>query len=498
MRITELFSFRGRYRMLHMTWFAFFVCFVLWFNTAPLSTAIRKDLGLNVAEIRTVIVCNLALTIPARILIGILIDRFGPRKVFSILLICALFPALATAMAQTYPQLVWSRVAMSVVGAGFVVGIRMMAEWFPPKDVGAATGLYGGWGNAGAAFSAIALPLVATSTAYLYAGQFNWRLPIALTGIFAAIYGVVYYVVVRDTPPGKTYWSPRPTKLGLEVTTKKDFWLLLSMNFPMVGALGVFAWRLSKVKILSPTVLYITWIGLVGLYALQTYVTWVANRDLLSGKTLFLPQEQYEFGQVALLQLTYFVNIGSALSVVSMLPMFFEKNFGLTPVLAGLAAAVYSIMNLVTRPMGGVLSDVIGRKWTLTLLLAGMGVSYMIMGTVDSNWWLPHAIAIVICFAIFVQSSGGATYAIVPLMKKPLIGQIGGNVGAYSNIAGILYLTLYSLLPAGGEGDKIFFQTLGGASLIVAFICLFLLKEPKPAIQDEEELQFVPQPAAPN
>jgi len=163
-----------------------------------------------------------------------------------------------------------------------------------------------------------------------------------------------------------------------------------------------------------------------------------------------------------------------------------------------LAAAVYSIMNLVTRPMGGVLSDVIGRKWTLTLLLAGMGVSYMIMGTVDSNWWLPHAIAIVICFAIFVQSSGGATYAIVPLMKKPLIGQIGGNVGAYSNIAGILYLTLYSLLPAGGEGDKIFFQTLGGASLIVAFICLFLLKEPKPAIQDEEELQLVPQSAAPN
>lgn len=101
------------------------------------------------------------------------------------------------------------------------------------------------------------------------------------------------------------------------------------------------------------------------------------------------------------------------------------------------------------------------------------------MSTVDGNWLLFQAIAIVILFAIFVQSSGGATYAIMPLIQKPLTGQVGGNVGTYSNIAGILYLTLYSLLPAGGDGDKIFFQTLGIAGLIVAFVCLFFLKEPK-------------------
>lgn len=483
--IRDLFSFRGRYRILHLTWFAFFLCFVLWFNTAPLSTAIRKDLALNVAQIRTVIVCNLALTIPARILVGVLIDRFGPRKVFSCLLVAAVIPAMATALSQNYTQLVWSRIAMSVVGAGFVVGIRMMSEWFPPKEVGTATGIYGGWGNAGAAFSAVVLPTVAAATAYLYGGQFNWRLPIALTGIFTAIYGVIYYFSVQDTPPGKEYWRPHPTKLGLEVTSKKDFWLSLLLNFPMVGALGVFAWRLSNVKILSPTALYITWLALVGLYGLQTYAAWVANRDLLSGQHRFPPNERYEFGQVAVLQLTYFVNIGSALSVVSMLPMFFEKNFGVTPVIAGFAAAAYSIMNLVTRPMGGLLSDLIGRKWTLTLLLAGMGISYMIMSTVNGTWFFPTAIAIVVLFAIFVQSSGGATYAIVPLIKKPLTGQIGGNVGAYSNIAGILYLTLYSLLPAGGDGDKIFFQTLGIAALIVAFVCVFFLKELKVAEESE-------------
>ena len=106
--IRDLFSFRGRYRILHFTWFAFFLCFVLWFNTAPLSTAIRKDMGLNVAQIRTVIVCNLALTIPARIVIGMVLDRYGPRLTFSGLLVFAIVPCFLTATAHNFHQLVWS------------------------------------------------------------------------------------------------------------------------------------------------------------------------------------------------------------------------------------------------------------------------------------------------------------------------------------------------------------------------------------------------------
>lgn len=473
-----LLSFSGRSRILHLTWFAFFIIFVLWFNTAPLATAIRADLGLNVKQIRTVIVCNLALTIPARIIVGILLDRYGPRRVFSAILIYSVIPALWCASAQDYNQLVWSRIAMSVVGAGFVVGIRMMSEWFPAKDVGFATGIYGGWGNAGATFSTLVLPVVAASTAFLYGGQINWRLPVALTGIFAAIYGVFYFFSVQDTPPGRAFERAH-SAAGIEVTSRKDFWLLLIMNVPMVGALGIMAWRLNIVKVLSQTQLYIAWLVLVGLYLFQAYTCWLANRELLAGKKRYPPVDRYQFSQVVCLQFAYFVTIGAALSVVSMLPMFFEKNFGLTPVVAGLMAAVYSVCNVYSRPAGGVLSDLFSRKWTLVSLSAGMGLSLMLMSRVDGSWLLPQAIAVVIIMATFIQSGGGATYAIVPLIKKRITGQIAGNVGTYSNIAGICYLTLYSLLPAGAEGDAIFFQTLGFASLIVTFVCAFFLKEPQ-------------------
>ena len=124
----EMWSFRGRYKILHMTWFAFFLSFVVWFNLAPLATAIREDFGLEVGQIRTIAICNVALTVPARVIIGMLLDKYGPRLTYSLLLIYAAIPCVIFASAQTFNQLVIGRLLMGIVGAGFVIGIRMTAE----------------------------------------------------------------------------------------------------------------------------------------------------------------------------------------------------------------------------------------------------------------------------------------------------------------------------------------------------------------------------------
>ncbi|HEY9597380.1 MAG TPA: MFS transporter, partial [Cyanophyceae cyanobacterium] len=207
--LANLFSFRDRYRILHLSWFAFFLTFVCWFNFAPFATTIQKDLGITPDQIKVLLICNLALTIPARIIIGMLLDRFGPRVTFSSLLMFAVVPCLATAMSQDFNHLVFSRLLMGIVGAGFVVGIRMVAEWFPPKEIGIAEGIYGGWGNFGAFGAEFALPSIAVATAFLAGGQTNWRLAILLTGIITAAYGVVYYLNAQDTPPGKPYRRPK-------------------------------------------------------------------------------------------------------------------------------------------------------------------------------------------------------------------------------------------------------------------------------------------------
>jgi MFS transporter, NNP family, nitrate/nitrite transporter len=80
----KLLSFSGNIKILHMTWMAFFISFVVWFNHAPLMLAIAKTLNLSQPEIKTILILNVALTIPARIVIGILVDKFGPKRTYSL------------------------------------------------------------------------------------------------------------------------------------------------------------------------------------------------------------------------------------------------------------------------------------------------------------------------------------------------------------------------------------------------------------------------------
>ena len=62
----NIFSFTGKMKVLHMTWVAFFLTFLVWFNLAPLLGQIQQSLGLDRSQITTLLILNVALTIPAR------------------------------------------------------------------------------------------------------------------------------------------------------------------------------------------------------------------------------------------------------------------------------------------------------------------------------------------------------------------------------------------------------------------------------------------------
>jgi MFS transporter, NNP family, nitrate/nitrite transporter len=471
-----LLSFKGRFRILHFTWLAFFLTFVCWFNFAPFASLIGKELSLDEAQIKTILICNLAITIPARILIGAVLDKYGPRITYSLLLIFAIVPCLATALAQDFGQMVLARLLMGIVGSGFVLGIRMVGEWFEPKEIGMAQGIYGGWGNFGAFGAEFALPLLGLATAFMAGGQSNWRLAIVLSGVVTSLYGIIYYKNVTDTPPGKVY--QRPQKYGsMEISKPMDFYGLLIMNFGLIFALGLLVWRLAQPKLhfLNSTQMYGIWALLAGLFAYQSYQAWLVNKDVVTGVKTFPPEERFDFSQVALLQFTYITNFGSELAAVSMLPMFFEKTFGLEHAAAALIASTYPFLNLFSRPSGGILSDRLGsRKWTMTLISVGIGIGYLMAYLIDKTWALPLAIIVTMISALFAQAGCGGTYAIVPLIKKPITGQIAGNVGAYGNFGGVVYLTIFSLTNA-----KTLFATMGIAALVCAFMCAFFLKEPR-------------------
>lgn len=450
-------------RTLHLTWFAFFLTFVMWFSHAPMKPFIMEAFDMTNAQWKALLILNVALTIPARIIIGMLVDKFGPRLVYSGLLFTSAFLCWGFAFSQSFEQLALFRFLCGFIGAGFVIGIRMVGEWFPAKTVGLAEGVYGGWGNFGSTAAAWTLPAVA---AYIYGGDEGWRYAIATTGAIAMAYSFVFYFRARNTPQGATYFKPKRSG-GLEVSNKRDFYFYVAMNVPMYIALAVLTWKLSPagVSLLTTTTANILYSVLVALFFFQFSQIYKVNEENLKSE---VPEtDRYKFKQVAILDWAYFVTFGSELAVVSMLPAFFMETFDLTPVKAGLLGGAFALMNLVARPSGGWLSDKFGRKKTMTILVAGLMVGYLVLSQVNNAWTIPLAVAAVMMCSFFVQSGEGAVFALVPLVKRRMTGQIAGMVGAYGNVGGVTFLTVYSFVDA-----STFFLVIAAA----AFLCLLMVQ----------------------
>jgi MFS transporter, NNP family, nitrate/nitrite transporter len=489
-RVRALLQFSGRHRVLHLTWLAFFLSFVVWFNFAPFASTIGEAFDLSSEQLTVLALCNVALTVPARVLVGMALDRWGPRRVYAAILLYAAVPCLLFAAATSFGMLVASRLALSVVGAGFVVGIRMVAEWFPPREVGTAEGVYGGWGNFGSAAAALTLPSVAA----IIGGADGWRWAIAMTGVLAACYGAYYLRAVADTPDGQTF--TRPTRQGaLEVTSPAAVTGLIVLNVPLLAVLGLVAWRLQHVGFLSSTAFALTVVVLVVLLAVQSRAILSVNRPARAD--IYPPEDRYPFRSVVVLCLAYFVTFGSELAVVSMLPLFFASTFDLSPVVAGATASAFAFMNLLARPTGGLLSDLLGsRRRTLGTLLVGLSVGYVGMSLIGPSWPVPLAMVAAMACSFFVQAGEGATYAIVPLVKKRVSGQISGMVGAYGNVGALVFLTLLLFV-----GPTAFFVAIGASSVLASLACRRWLVEPAGSFAEVHSDTItidaaVPEPAA--
>ena len=129
-------------------------------------------------------------------------------------------------------------------------------------------------------------------------------------------------------------------------------------------------------------------------------------------------------------------------------------------------------MNLVVRPGGGYLSDKFGRKRSLTILIAGLTLGYLILSKIDSTWMVPLAVASVMLCSFFVQAGEGAVFAMVPLVKRRMTGQIAGMVGAYGNVGGVTFLTVYSFVDT-----STFFMVIAAAA--TCLILVQFIEEPK-------------------
>ena len=474
-------------RALHLTWIAFFITFYVWFNMAPLaSSMLASNDWLTRDDIRLFAIANVALTIPARILVGMALDKWGPRRVFSVLMVVMALPTLTFAFGDTKMQLFASRLVMSSVGAGFVVGIHMTALWFKPRDIGFAEGFYAGWGNFGSAAAAMTIPTVAL---VIFGGDDGWRYAIATSGVIMALYGVFYWFAITDGPTADTHKKSRKSG-ALEVSTYRDLALLVIFTVPLIGILSILVYRVQMMGYIDSFVATICYASIATLVVYQVWQVLRVNLPIL--RKGVPADDRYPFSSVAALNTTYFANFGAELAVVSMLPMFFQETWGLTPVTAGLIAASFAFINLVARPMGGLVSDRMGnRRFVMLAYMMGIAIGFALMGLLNSSWPLIIAIAITIACSFFVQGAEGATFGIIPSIKRRVTGQIAGMAGAYGNVGAVFYLFIFMFVDA-----STFFFIIASGAMVSWIVCFFWLREPEGGFGEEYVLSSVDQAIA--
>ncbi|MGQ0610152.1 MAG: MFS transporter [Paracoccaceae bacterium] len=390
-------------------------------------------------------------------------------------------PTFVFALGQTREQLFVARLVLSSVGASFVVGIHMTALWFKPRDIGFAEGFYAGWGNFGSAAAAMTIPTVAL---LVYGGPEGWRWAIATSGAVMAAYGVFYWFAITDGPSRDTHKKPRKA-MALEVSSWRDLAMLCVFTVPMVGILSIVVYRLQLMGYVDGMTATICYGAVAVIVAYQVWLAIKVNVPIL--KKGVPADDRYPFSTVAALNLTYFANFGAELAVVSMLPMFFQDTWGLTPVAAGMIASTFAFVNLFARPMGGLVSDRMGnRRFVMLAYMLGIGAGFLTMGLMDSRWPLIVAVAVTIGCSFFVQGAEGATFGIIPSIKRRVTGQIAGMAGAYGNVGAVFYLFVFMFVDT-----STFFFIVAAGAFLSWLACLIWLKEPEGGFGDEYMLSSV-------
>jgi NNP family nitrate/nitrite transporter-like MFS transporter len=413
----NLFSFKSvQMKAFHITWMTFFLCFFGWFGLAPLMPVIKKEFNLTSAQIANINIAAVSITILARLFIGWVCDKIGPRLAYTILLAAGSLPVMLIGFAYSYESFLLCRMAIGFIGASFVITQYHTSVMFAPKIVGTANATVAGWGNLGGGITQMAMPLIfAAIIPFGFSEGEAWRMAMVIPGLALLGMSFVYYFFTQDTPDGNV--------LELRKTNPE-------YKAKSADASGSF------------------------LEASKDYRVWI----------LFL---------------VYASCFGIEIMMDGIAALYYTEKFDLALTHAGVIAMLFGLMNLFARALGGIFSDKAAGKFGMKgrvyllgtfLFLEGLGIMLFSQMSV-----LVLAIVTMIGFALFVKMSNGVTYSIVPFVNKKALGAVSGIVGAGGNVGAVAANFMFKSFS---YSDGLFIIGIS-VSLIATLVFLLKFKNPE-------------------
>lgn len=443
----------------------FFVAFFGWFAAAALMTeAIKADLKLTTDQVANSNLASLGGTAIVRVFSGYFVDRYGPRKVMSALLTIGMIPTALMPTVSNIGGLETIRFFISILGGTFVPCQAWTTTFFDKNIIGTANAFSGGWGNlGGGVVPSVMIGLYDRLRDDGYTSHLAWRLCFVILPVPMIICTVAAIMILgKDHPTGK--WSNRHQLAGTayEVAHGREVHLDASeireqerLRTQNAGELGsnekmVTSKAPAKASDFSDVKDGQTY-DLVDTAVSEPLTLKTAGKVLLDLR-------------VWMIAISYMMSFGTETALDAALPQLIYALFASPTFSAADAAYVsstYGLLNLFFRPLGGIIADLLYRKFkpmgyglrakvvfTLVcnvlqgLMLVGLGL-YANSTSVS----LGGVIGFLVAMAITGFMANAGAYSVYGHLRPQNIGFVAGLVGAGGNVGGLLMTAIFKTHP---------------------------------------------------
>lgn len=189
--------------------------------------------GISAAALSTFTMIQLLVYAGMQIPVGLILDRFGARRVLLAGVATMTAGQALFALAENYPVAVTARVLVGVGDAmTFICVLRLVTTWFVPRRIPLVTQLTGVVGQMGAIIAAVPMTWAL--------GHLGWERTYFLAAAFGILLMIALVMIVHDSPQERSATGPMLSlpqiRLGLSEAwahpgTRLGFWTHFSTQF---------------------------------------------------------------------------------------------------------------------------------------------------------------------------------------------------------------------------------------------------------------------------
>lgn len=409
-----------------------------------------------------------------RLIAGPACDRFGPRYTFAG---CLLLGSIPTALAGTVTSakgLLALRFFIGILGGSFVPCQVWSTGFFDKNVVGSANAFTGGLGNSGGGITYFVMPAIYDSLVHRnhLTPHKAWRVAFVVPFILITTTAILMLLLCPDTPTGK--WSERHLAAQrnlaahhvegqvVDVPSMTDRKARSSSGTPSATA--------SDEKIKQETKHDDSY----------DHEAQLPEHEMIESRGEVVVKPTFReiikvitSPQTLVVCAGYFNSFGAELAINSILGSYYLKNFPkLGQTGSGRWAAMFGLLNVICRPAGGIISDIIYNYthslWAKKFWIHAVGFitgAFMLAIGLTNPHHQGMMFGLVAVMAFFLEAGNGANFSLVPHVHPHANGKhtcisllshgkvriytnfeegvVSGVTGASGNLGGIVFAIIF-------------------------------------------------------